>query len=65
MLSIATGPDLERRLAAIARRLGTSPAECALAALTVWIEDHEEAQANARTLGGGDGVRRMPEDFTD
>lgn len=65
MLTIPTDLSLESRLAAIARRLGKNPAECALAALKAWIEDHEEAHANAQTLGGGDGVYRPPEDFID
>lgn len=64
MLTIATDLDLESRLAAVARRLGKAPAECALAALRSWVEDHEEALANAQRLGG-DGVRRPPDDFFD
>ncbi|HLO76935.1 MAG TPA: hypothetical protein VK196_10825 [Magnetospirillum sp.] len=65
MLSIPTDLDLESRLSVIARRLGKTSAECALAALTVWIEDHEEAQTNAQRLGGGDGIHRPPDDFFD
>lgn len=65
MLSIPTDLDLESRLAVIARRLGKSPAECALAALKEWVKDHEEAHANAQALGGGDGVHRPPEGFFD
>ncbi|MGE5477662.1 MAG: hypothetical protein ACM3Q1_13465 [Bacteroidales bacterium] len=62
MLTIPSDLDLETRLAAIARRLGKSTAECALAALTAWVEDHEEAHAAAQQLTGGDGVHRPPED---
>lgn len=65
MLTIPTTLDQESRLHAIARRLGKSPAECALAALTAWIEDYEEAHTNAQALGGGDGVHRPPEGFYD
>lgn len=65
MLSIPTDPSLENRLAVIARRLGKSPADCALAALKSWMEDHEEAHARAQSLGGGDGVHRPPEEFYD
>lgn len=65
MLTIPTTLDLDSRLYAIARRLGKSPADCALAALTAWIEAYEEAHANAQALGGGDGVHRPPDGFYD
>jgi len=65
MLSLATDLDLENRLAAVARRLGLRPEDCALAALKSWVADHEEALASARQLGGGDGVHRPPEEFYD
>ena len=65
MLTIPTDLDLDSRLHAIARRLGKSPADCALAALKAWIEDHEEAHHRAQALGGGDGVHRPPEGFFD
>lgn len=66
MLSIPTDLDLDTRLHRIARALGRTPEHCALAALTAWIEDHEEALATARRLGGGDGgVARPPEGFFD
>jgi 2,4-dienoyl-CoA reductase-like NADH-dependent reductase (Old Yellow Enzyme family) len=64
MLNLATDLDLESRLASIARRMGKTPAECALAALRSWIEDHEEAAARAQAFGG-DGVHRADEDFLD
>ena len=67
MLTIPTDLNLDSRLHAIARRLGKSPEECALAALAAWVEDHEEAHRNAQALGGGgdDGVARPPEGFFD
>ncbi len=64
MLTIPASLDLETRLFALARRLGKRPEECALAALTAWIEDHEESLANAQRLGG-DGTMRPPEGFFD
>lgn len=64
MLSIPTSFDLENRLTMLARRLGKRPEECALAALTAWVEDNEEALATARRLGG-DGAVRPPEGFYD
>jgi hypothetical protein len=64
MLSVPTDLDLETRLAAVARRLGKTPAECALAALRAWVEDNEEALARAQAFGG-DGVHRAPDDFFD
>lgn len=64
MLSIPTDPDFESRLYRIARTLGMTSEQCALAAVTAWLEDHEEAQAAARRLGG-DGVARPPEGFFD
>lgn len=64
MLTLATDPDLDARLHRLARSLNKTPEQCALAALTAWIEDHEESQANARRLGG-DGTFRPPEDFFD
>lgn len=65
MLTISTDLSLEDRLAVIARRLGKTPQECALAAVKAWVADYEDAQAAARRLGGGDGVHRPPEDFYD
>jgi hypothetical protein len=64
MLTIPTGLDLETRLSQIARRLGKTPEECALAALKAWIEDNEEALAHAQRLGG-DGAVRLPDGFYD
>ncbi|HTH17913.1 MAG TPA: hypothetical protein VL974_14740 [Magnetospirillum sp.] len=65
MLTIPTDLDLDTRLYQVARRLGKKPEECALAALKAWIEDHEEAHANAQRLGGGDGAARLPGEFYD
>lgn len=66
MLTIATDPDLESRLWRVARALNHTPEQCALAALRAWLDDHEEALATARRLGGsGDGVARPPEEFFD
>lgn len=67
MLSIATDLDLDTRLYRIARALGKTPEQCALAALKAWIEDHEDAMDTARRLGGGDGdgIARPPEGFFD
>ena len=64
MLSIPTDPDLDQRLYQVARRLGKTAEQCALAALKVWLQDHEEAHANAQRLGG-DGVVRPPDGFYD
>jgi len=64
MLTIPTSLDLETRLFQLARRLGKRPEDCALAALKAWIEDNEDALANAQALGG-DGTMRPPEGFYD
>lgn len=64
MLTIPTDRDLDDRLTVLARRLGKRPEDCALAALTAWVEANEEAVATARRLGG-DGAVRPPEGFYD
>ncbi len=66
MLNIPIDPDLDQRLHRVARTLGKTPEQCALAALRAWLADHEDAMATARRLGGdGDGVARPPEEFFD
>lgn len=65
MLTVPTDRDLENRLAVLARRLGKTPGQCALAAVTAWVQDHEDALAAARQLGGDGGVMRPPEEFYD
>lgn len=67
MLTLPTDVELESRLYRLARALGKTPEQCALAALKSWIEDHEETQAHARRLGGGEGggIARLPDDFFD
>lgn len=65
MLTISTDRHLDDRLSVLARRLGKRPEDCALAALTAWVEAHEEAAATARQLSGRDGVHRPPDGFFD
>lgn len=64
MLTLSTTPALDDRLAVIARRLGKSPEQCALEALTAWLECHEQAIACSTALGG-DGVFRPADEFFD
>lgn len=64
MLTIPTDPDLDSRLYRIARALGQTPEQCALAALRAWLADHEDAMESTRRLGG-DGIARLPDGFYD
>lgn len=65
MLSLELDRDLEQRLHLIARRLGRSPADCALSALRSFITDCEEAAERAHQLSGGETMMRPPDGFYD
>lgn len=56
---------LYQRLTLAARRLGRSPEDCALGAITAFVEDCEEAAGHARALSGGETMMRPPDGFYD
>lgn len=65
MLTLEMDRDLEQRLFLAARRLGRSPADCALSAIRDFVLDCEQAAEHARRLAGGDAVMRLPDGFHD
>lgn len=66
MTTITLPPALATRLFQAARKLGKTPDQAALAAITQWVEDAETAARHQRALGGdGETLFRPPDGFYD